>query len=175
MWPSRPSGRVTPAQRYGRALIREMAAQQRTNDWLAAQVMVSKSSVTNWRQGYALPEYASGLLVADALMSERLARLITSVRTMTCGRCEREFIAQKQLDARYCSERCRSATHWRAKNARKGERMREKVGSLLSLWEDVGERMCRQWCPNSGLCPDATCPIQEAQLCPLPLAAREAA
>lgn len=163
---------MTPAQRWSSELRKAMRVRGVTRWRLQERLSAGHGTVDRWHEGISLPSYEMALAASEVLDWQRLRSLIEELRTRTCGVCERTFVTKKALDANWCSPRCRSRRYWVKSNARKSAKNRERVGRLLALWEEVGDRMCRQWCPGGRedrLCPDATCPIQEAGFSPWPV------
>ena len=165
---------MTPAQRWGAALAREMAAQKLRAADVAKITGVPAPTIANWLKGNSLPTPASAHRVADDLLAPALAALCDRLRPGTCADCGRAFLdASRRAIKTHCSTRCWNRQRWRRVRAQReaDKPAKEAVThKRLALYMDVANRMCRQWCAPGGLCPDATCPIQAAGLSPLPLA-----
>lgn len=167
------SRRMTPAQKWGREFRRAVARRKTNCAAVARAIFQSDSAVQNWHAGHALPSYEPALAAAEELEWARLRSLIVELRTVKCLRCRRDFIAAQNLNARYCSARCRAYKHLATKYANRSRRRYQRVGRMLAIWEEVGDDMCREWCPGGAIdnvCPDASCPIQRKGLCPWPVA-----
>lgn len=165
---------MTPAQQFGRELDKAIKARGYRVGFVANGIGIKTETLASWRKGERLAQYALAMTAADFLMWPALGRLITKLRTYTCARCGREFINNHNIGI-YCSSRCRTYLHDLRKRRSRSDDLKVRTGRLLAVWQDVGDRMCREWCPNDGLCPDASCPIQVGGLCPLPLAKERAA
>ena len=162
---------MTPAQRWGNELRSVMRRRDISCAALGREIAFSGTTVEKWRLGESLPSYESAVAAAEYLHWGRLKSLIIELRTRACERCGRDFIGKQNANQRYCSKRCRQAGYDKARLEQRGIQRRERVGRLLAVWQDVGDRMCREWCPGGredNLCPDASCPIQEQELCPWP-------
>jgi transcriptional regulator with XRE-family HTH domain len=164
---------MTPARRWGVELRKAMKRRGLTEYALGKRLGAGNDTVGSWLRRDSLPTYEMALATAEALDRPDLALLIVELRTMTCERCGRDFITKKAPVARFCSMRCRSYRFEAKSNALKTAKLKERNGRMLAVYAETTDRMCRQWCPGGSedhLCPDATCPIQEAKLCPWPVA-----
>lgn len=161
------------AQRWGAELKRAMTRRNVSNADLADAIGFSTATIEHWRGGYTLPSYEGAIAASEYLTWSGLRTSIIALRSRECARCHRGFIAKSNKLALYCSRRCRQYKHVQKRNTKRGARLRERNGRRLAIWEDVGNRMCREWCPGGSednLCPDASCPIQQNELCSWPLA-----
>ena len=137
---------------------------------------IKAETLAHWRHGRSLAAIDSGLAVSDFLDSLKLRALIMHLRTDTCARkeCGREFINNQRNWAgqRFCGPRCRSVAFGSkrepARERKRAQRFKRN-GRLLAIYQGAISETCRDWCVNDGLCPDATCPIQVAELSPLPV------
>lgn len=164
---------MTPAKRLGAELKRAMTSRQKTVASLAADIGFSENTIEHWRGGRSLATYEGALAAAEVLGWSSLRTIIIEARSRDCERCGRSFIAKQNINSMYCSRRCRQYKHVAKRNGKRAVKRHERNGRLLAVWEDVGDRMCRVWCPGGSednVCPDGSCPIQMAELCPWPVA-----
>lgn len=167
---------MTPAQEWGNELGRAMRKRKFTQVRLATDVYISRHTIRGWLIGRNLPDYETAIAISEVLGWNRLRSMIIEMRTRTCIRCGAAFIVKRMPDAVYCSTNCRTYKHWRKRSELRSAENKERVGRTLALWEAEGgirDRMCREWCAGGRedhLCPDASCPIQEAGKCPWPVA-----
>lgn len=144
------------AVRYAAILRAEMARTGMTRLQLAVAVGVSGAAVGQWRQAHYLPRPEYAALVADALCSEPLARLITAGRVIRCEMCGRERL-RGQTRRRYCSQECRYRAH------------AEGVTRPLTGVQAAVDAFCMA-CEPEGVCRTPSCQLQPFG--PLPLSRR---
>jgi len=160
---------VTPAERWGRALDVEMSRAGMTAIAVAREVGCDPGSVRAYRRRQRMPRYQTAIAIADLLMAPPLAALAAQLLTKRCDVCERPFVDNTNTKVkRRCSKACAStAESWLAQGRRSD---RHALNSKrLNLYTETVDRVCREWCPNDGICPDPSCPIQVAGLSPLPV------
>lgn len=150
-----------------------MKAQGVTCATLGAAVGVTADAISKWRRGHDTPRFTHMVDAAEFLMSPRLLKMAQHVHAASCRACGREFIkaAPQHL---YCSPRCHGLFHQRRRLGRKADISKLRL-RRLPIYEEAVDGVCRQWCPNDGYCPDATCPVQKLGLSPLPLAVERVA
>lgn len=167
---------MTPAQRWSAVFKGALKRRRMSQHRLQVMLGAGHGTVQGWYKGERLPSLERGLAAAEILDWDYLRELIIELRTRTCERCGATFIVKKAADAKWCSPRCRQYRLWPKSNARRSEARRQRVGRLLSVYQETVERLCRVHCPVAGpqsraegVCPDATCPVQEMGLSPLPV------
>ena len=161
------------AARWSVAFRAEMDRRRYLATDLARAAGLHSQTVGAWMRGESLPSLDNARKAADALDTPRLARLIVELRTIVCAVCDREFVdASLNLRTRYCSIRCaqRAVDEKTQRVSANKEYMR---GRRLALYQRVVDSFCRD-CEPEGVCRDADCLIQAADLSPLPMAKDDA-
>lgn len=168
---------VTPAQRWGHALARELARQGVTQLALAQGIYAQHQTVSNWVRGKTLPMHESAVLVGQFLDAPGLVRLSAELHTRSCAYCGTDFIyGGRQERVKYCSVRCASRGHKPSDVAYSESRRyaRAKLNAeRVKLYRETVDTFCRE-CEPEGLCRTPRCPIQVAGLSPLPVSVRQA-
>lgn len=178
-----PPGELTPGEEWGNELKRAVEARGMTLSGLGRDIGCGESTVVGWAMGRNLARYDLAIAASECLRWPELKRMIVRFRTRKCHRCGAKVIRtgngghDPQEPVVYCGKRCKNQYH----KSKKTKTLHKRTGRLLALWVDTGDRMCRQWCPSQqwnptpGLCPDASCPIQQMGFCPFPVAKDAAA
>lgn len=154
------------AVRYGRALERAMKARGVGSHTVADALGMSRSSITNWRNGRVLPRLETARRLAVALEAPRLETLAAELRRRACLVDGVEFIDDSGSDNRlYCSPGCQDV----AQKGRVGVDRRARAAIAerrLLAHERAVEAYCRG-CEPSGRCITPDCSLRPVS--PLPL------
>ena len=160
------------AVRFGRALERAMKARNVGSHTIADAMGMSRSSVTNWRNGRVLPRLETARRLALALEAPGLESLAAELRRRACLVDGVEFVDDSGSDNRlYCSPGCQDV----AQKKRVGVDRRTRAAMAerrLVVHERAVDAYCRG-CEPSGRCVTPECALRPASPLPLREAMRE--
>ena len=160
-------------------------------DTMARALGSNRGSVTQWRNGYRLPEARFLGGIADLLDAPVLVQIAQEYRSGTCAECLMPFISHPKngQQQRYCGASCKSAHNKRVARERNAstrpnrlakaehrrasaEKARDEAQRDRKAALDLVAAFCRS-CEWDGVCKMADCQLRS--LSPLPLAREDVA
>lgn len=163
--------RKAAAVRFGKELIRAIAASGATKQDLARATGHREALIWAWTKGNHLPRIESAQKLASALNAPKLVQICVDGRKTNCVECGKVLVQASGPMKRYCSSRCQNI-QFKLRHAKGSPR--ERVVSAerqLSVYTNAVQEMCFT-CEPEGMCRDNGCPLRVVS--PLPVMVYEA-
>lgn len=160
---------MTPAQKWGRFLLRRIRARGLLLSDVALAVGTQPSAMSEWCRGRKMPQAYYAEAIADAVGDERLWSYWKMLRTKQCGLCGVDFLdLGRNGKARYCSEAHAKLGVKRAARQARGNAYKLDRAAL-SVHREAVAAYCGD-CEPAGICRTPECPLRRVS--PLPLSTR---